>query len=375
MIYDKKSNKTLSKIAIFVAAISITFGSIAKLAPQLFFKIPNVGFIFYAMTGNILPPYFTTDMFDKPEEWLKDGDVIVSTGAKSGTTWMLFCSHQIRVKGNDEKYPFVDASVATPWPGLIQTPGDKWKDTWSKLNSMSLEDGTPLKQYWDHPDYPFRVFKAHDVPEEMGTLIGSDSSVKVKVLAMSRNGLDVVTSLTPFFQKHTDEFRKLWGGFPPPGKDDLNEEARDRLQQVMPGGMFAHLYFKYVNSWWEYKDASNVLLMHYSDAVKDLEGTVDKIADFYGVSLNKKEKATVVEKCSFPYMKKHKHMFNYKLPLNPNFKGTVMENGAIVRKGVNGDGKVMFTEEEQALWAKAEEQMFGDDPDKLNWARHGGRSF
>lgn len=112
MIYDKKSNKTLSKIAIFVAAISITFGSIAKLAPQLFFKIPNVGFIFYAMTGNILPPYFTTEMFDKPEEWLKDGDVIVSTGAKSGTTWMLFCSHQVSYIYNIiKRYRILDASV------------------------------------------------------------------------------------------------------------------------------------------------------------------------------------------------------------------------------------------------------------------------
>ena len=30
-----------------------------------------------------------------------------------------------------------------------------------------LEDGSRLKDHWDHPKYPFRVFKSHDVPEMM----------------------------------------------------------------------------------------------------------------------------------------------------------------------------------------------------------------
>ena len=44
-------------------------------------------------------------------------------------------------------------------------------------------------------------------------------------------------------------------------------------------------------------------------------------------------------------MKKHTHLFNYKLPLNPDFKTTVMTNGSMTRKGSNGDGKVTFTDE------------------------------
>jgi hypothetical protein len=51
------------------------------------------------MTGGALPPFMDNVPFQEGnQEWLKDGDVIVSTGAKAGTTWMLFCSHQIRVK-------------------------------------------------------------------------------------------------------------------------------------------------------------------------------------------------------------------------------------------------------------------------------------
>ena len=38
-------------------------------------------------------------------------------------------------------------------------------------------------------------------------------------------------------------------------------------------------------------------------------------------------------------------MFGYTLPLNPNFKGSFMNTGAMIRKGENGDGKDLFTDE------------------------------
>lgn len=85
--------------ASIVAIAAISIGCIAKFCPHLFFKIPNVGFIPWAMTGGAMPPYIDNVPFQEGnQEWLKDGDVIVSTGTKAGTTWMLFCSHQIRVK-------------------------------------------------------------------------------------------------------------------------------------------------------------------------------------------------------------------------------------------------------------------------------------
>ena len=75
-------------------------------------------------------------------------------------------------------------------------------------------------------------------------------------------------------------------------------------------------------------------------------GTVKRIAEFYGVKLSPKEHKKVVEKCGFPYMKNHTHMFNYQLPLNANSGGTtIMNSGSMTRKGTLGDGKATFTEE------------------------------
>lgn len=367
------TSRLVTGLTSIVVVVAITLGSTAKFAPHLFFLVPQIGFILYAVTGgHPIPPFIIKDPFEEDSRgWLKEDDVVVSVGAKSGTTWMLFCSHQIRVKGDDETYPFVDVSLSTPWPGLIQTPGDNWDATREKMNTTILPDGTKLKDYWDHSDYPFRIFKSHDLAETYGDLIGKDNSIKI--LAMARNGLDVASSLVPFFDNHSDEIRRLWGNFPPAASGTMEEEAAIRIKQLQPGGMFESMYFDYVNSWWKVRKAKNVLLLHYSDAKKDLSGTVKRISDFYGVKLSSKEHKKVVEKCDFSYMKKHASMFDYQLPLNPKFKGRFMKSGKMIRKGILGDGKATFTDEDREQWRKVEEEVFGDDPEKLRWAREGGK--
>lgn len=212
------------------------------------------------------------------------------------------------------------------------------------MTSTILQDGTPLSDYWDHKDYPFRIFKSHDIPQSFGSLIGKGS--KVKILAMARNGLDTVVSATPFFSGHSDDFRKLWGGFPPIGNSDVRVEGKTRMEQMMPGGMFEGWHFGYVNEWWKVRNEENVFLLHYNDAKNDLKGTVKKLAKFYNVQLSDSEIKNVTEKCSFPYMKKHTEMFSYTLPHNPSFHGKhIMTHGTMTRKGNVGESKTVFSEE------------------------------
>ena len=193
-----------------VLLLAITIGGIGKFIPHLFFKVPN-GFILWALTGHPLPPFIIPGPFEEGNtDWLKDGDLIVSAAPKSGTTWMLFCTHQIRVKGNDEKFPYADVSLNTPWSELIQTPGDTWEIQREKYNTTVLGDRTLFKHYWDHPEYPFRIFKSHNLASEFGSLIANENpSKKIKFIAMARPALDQIASFIPFFVDKSDEFRKV----------------------------------------------------------------------------------------------------------------------------------------------------------------------
>ena len=190
---------------------------------------------------------------------------------------------------------------------------------------------------------------------------------------MARNGLDVVYSLVPFMNSHDDEFRAMWGGFPPKSSGIPEKDQEDRLTELLPGGNLYELYFPYVSGWWPFRHDPNVLFLHYSDAKKDLRGTVSKLARFFEVDLSNDELDAATEMCSFNYMKKRADMFSYELPLNPAFSRSVLSRGAVIRKGVNGDGKVAYGEEQQQRWRKAEEELL-PDPVLRNWAREGGDS-
>jgi len=361
----------LKQVSLLVLCLAITIGIIGKTKPELFLKLP-MGFIPWAMTGNIMPPYFDLSPFGEEEfgTWTRDGDTFISTGAKSGTNWMLYCSHQIRTKAQkDPVTDYRDILLETPWVTMIHKPGQKWADIKEMMNTTVLADGTKVKDYWDNPSHPFRIFKAHEAPPTMPV----KKYPKVKFVAMSRNGMDVINSFYPFFSSHNPAFKATWGGFPPTYPDPMS-----CLKDFLPGGTLAHLYFGYVKAWWPLRNEPNVLLLHYDDAKKDLAGTVTKLAVFLGVKLSTSEHAEVTNRCGIKHMKTIAHKFDYMqwahdasyiMCGKTHCPGV---DGSLVRSGVSGGGKTFFTAEMKALWDAAVQAELGSDPALLKWAAQGG---
>ena len=360
----------LKSLGFFVVGFAVTIGTIGKVKPELFLKLP-MGFIPWAMTGNIMPPYFDATPFAEDEfgTWTKDGDLLVTVGAKSGTNWMLYCTHQIRTKAKgDGVTDYTDILLDTPWVGFNQLPGQTWADIKERMNTTVLPDGSKVKDYWDNAAFPFRIFKSHFAPP----VAPVEKFRKVKFLAMARNGMDVVNSFFPFFNGHRPEFKKTWGGFPPNYPD-----AMACLKDFLPGGTLDFLYFGYIKDWWPFRNDPNVLLLHYSDATKDLGATVSKIAKFVGVDLSSREHAEVTRRCDIKHMKTVSDKFDYYQWAGDGSKVMCGKNGCpgvegeLIRRGGIGGGKSFFTPEMKSMWDAALESQFVD-PEMRKWAAEGG---
>ena len=96
-------NRMAKLSAALTLVMAVTVGVIGKLQPILFLRIPNIGFILWATTGNPVPPYFDVTIYDKKNfhQWAKDGDCIFASGPKSGTVWVHTIIHLLKMNGND----------------------------------------------------------------------------------------------------------------------------------------------------------------------------------------------------------------------------------------------------------------------------------
>lgn len=359
-----------TRIGALVLVVAIAIGVIGKTKPELFLKLP-MGFIPWAITGNIMPPYFDAAPFSEAEfgSWAKDGDLIVSVGAKSGTNWMLYCTHQIRTKAKgDTATDYTDILIDTPWIGFNMLPGQTWTEIKEMMNTSTLPDGTNVKDHWDNAAFPFRIFKSHFAPPIQPVT----KFRKVKFLAMVRDGKDAVRSFYPFFAGHRPAFKATWGGFPPTYPDSMA-----CLKDFLPGGTLEHLYFGYVKDWWPFRHDPNVLLLHYADAKKDLAATVSKIAKFVDVELTAAEHAEVTRRCDIDHMKTIAHKFDYVQWAGDGSKimcgkdGCPGIDGSLIRSGKVGEGKDFFTIEMQQLWDAAMQSEL-PDPELRKWAAEGG---
>ena len=297
----------MTNLAIVGLLLCIVLAYVVKQFPHWLLRIPKYGFAFHhLLTGEPLPAYIRNDCYKGDEflTWAQPGDAVVSTMAKAGTTWMLYVSHLIRIRGRDDLIPYHEVNTNTPWTQLVHKPGHTWEDTKYLLYNTVLSDGTNLTSKWNHPDYLFRVWKSHEAPFDPespfhhaaggGAVMPVRENPDIKFLAMVRDMPDVLASFYPFSKAHVESFRSMWGGFPP----DFSSK-REMLDLLFGKGgpnsnqdvtnKIGYAFMEYCRLWWKWRKEPNVLLLHFNDAIRDPNGTVAKLATFYGVDLTQEE--------------------------------------------------------------------------------------
>eukprot|EP00544_Gedaniella_sp_CCMP2646_P007141 CAMPEP_0202485772 /NCGR_PEP_ID=MMETSP1361-20130828/4517_1 /ASSEMBLY_ACC=CAM_ASM_000849 /TAXON_ID=210615 /ORGANISM="Staurosira complex sp., Strain CCMP2646" /LENGTH=357 /DNA_ID=CAMNT_0049114743 /DNA_START=429 /DNA_END=1502 /DNA_ORIENTATION=- len=353
-------NSVVVKLSAAVAlALAVTIGLVGKRCPNLFLRIPNIGFIPWALTGNPIPPYFDPSIYAKEyfHEWAKDGDCIFASGPKSGTVWVHNIIHLLKNDGNDDfEYLLSEHNGITEF---LLYPEHSVE--------MRINETQAKREKAKSRPVPAMTHFSHMSPSR--NIYGMNVQIhpNIKYLVTLRNLKEVARSLYSFVNNFSPEFRKMWGGFPPPfsSPEDAVDLCIDKKE----------LTFDHARGWWNVRSEPNVLLVHFADLKTHPRATIERIASFLDISVSDELMNVTLHKSAFDYMKnrvttEHPEVYGCRngRPGEPSFVSIVDH----INKGDSDGADEFFTPEMEQKFRIAIEKYLGEYPDLIQWLETGG---
>ncbi len=252
-------------------------------------------------------------------------DVLITTAAKAGTTWMQQILHQLRSGGDAEFYAIDDV---VPW---LELPRNEkhWEDV--------------LIDYENVPSP--RVFKTHCTYEQTPGVDKNDKNTP-RIILTSRDPRDCCVSFYYHKLNMTDE-----------AKTHMGIADFGNFDEFLDEWLTFEGWYRSVNSWWPHRNDDNVLWLRYEDLKKDFSAGIEQILNFLDWHITDEQHNRVVELCSFQWMKKNSLRFTRKSRTGE----TIFKPGGFIRKGEVGGGKAMLTaEQEKRILDKARERLTPD---------------
>ncbi|HYJ82430.1 MAG TPA: sulfotransferase domain-containing protein [Allosphingosinicella sp.] len=267
------------------------------------------------------PAFLANHHFDS-RRWdaisFRSDDIVISSWAKSGTTWLQQIVCQLVHDGREG----LDISALSPWVDFRITPIDQVR--------AALE-AQPHR----------RVMKSH-LPADSLPL-----ERQVRYLYIAREPADVVWSWYRHHHEFTDEaYEKLNSTpgrvGPPLERPDSDFRAYFRRWLAEDGHPF-HPYWSNVGSWWERRRESNIRLVHFADLRRSLESELRRLADFLSLRPSPESWGKILRHCSLDHMKANAELV---APLG----GAIFKGGAasFIRSGRRRQWEGLLDEEDLA---------------------------
>ena len=261
----------------------------------------------------------------------RDDDIVISTYAKSGTTWVQQIVSQLLFKGQ-AGLPVAEMS---PWLDLRVPP--------KHIKLAEIEKQTHRRFLKTHLPVDALVF-----------------SPKARYIYIGRDGRDVVWSM----YNHHANANQAWyealndtpGRVGPPIErppESIRQYFNDWLAR---DGHPFWPFWENIRTWWEIRTLPNVHLLHFENLKQDMPAEIRRVADFLGIEVDEGKWPDILKHCSFDYMKANA---TASVPLG----GAFWDGGAqtFINKGVNGRWREVLSAEENAAYEKRAMAELGEN--------------
>lgn len=232
-------------------------------------------------------------------------DIFIATFPKSGTTLMQMMLYQLTTDGSMD-FPHI----------LAVSP-------WFEMEILRGRSGWELFESLPSP----RFFKTH--------LPAKNLPKNGKFIYIARDVRDVAVS--------SYHHQLLATGMDQDQERFVNQFLRDPVS--------VRSWFKNIESWWPRRNDQNVLFLTYEGILRDLEGTVRKVAAFCGIDVDESRIPQILERCSLGFMKQHWEKFD------PRLRRISRSKAEFIRKGIAGAGRQELTSEQEALVSRRLQEL------------------
>ena len=284
--------------------------------------------------------------YQSPDEdsarWLgfpfRDGDIVISTRSKTGTTWVQMICALLIFQTPELPAPLAQLS---PWLDHLIVPREEvYAQLAAQEHRRFIKTHTPLDGIPLDPRATYIVTARHPLDMFVSLYHQSDNidRERLRQLTGQPEPAEPPRPRTPL---HDRLLRWI-------ADDDDPREYPDSL----PGLMW------HLSDAWARRHEPNVLLVHYDDLLADLDGQMRWLAGQFGIAVPEQAWPALVQAATFERMRGSADTV---VPTAGLFKS----NAAFFRRGTSGAGREILSDEELAAYHARVSQLAPSD--MLTW--------
>jgi hypothetical protein len=252
----------------------------------------------------------------------RDGDIVISTRSKSGTTWMQMICALLVFGSPDLPAPL---PVLSPWlDHAIEPVEDVVRRLDAQQHRRFVKTHTPLDGIPVDERATYVVVARHPLDMAVSLYHQSDNIDRERLAELTGSP---ARSRPPRPVLH--DWLVQW----------VDAEVSPQEQMDSLPGVMHHL-----SDAWARRDAGNVVLVHYDDLLADLDGEMRRLAERLGLTVPDHRWPALVEAASFARMRERADV------LTPNPLGVLKDNRAFFRSGRSGAGREVLSAAELARY-------------------------